>query len=53
MLARTDHPAAPWFVVPAEDKRYARVDVVRTVCEAIEKALKERGIDADPPLPGT
>jgi AMP-polyphosphate phosphotransferase len=36
MLARTDHPAAPWYVVPAEDKRYARVAVVRQVCDAIE-----------------
>jgi polyphosphate kinase 2 (PPK2 family) len=38
MLARTEHPAAPWVVVPAEDKRYARAVVVRTVCEAIERA---------------
>jgi AMP-polyphosphate phosphotransferase len=36
MLDRTDQPAAPWFVVPAEDKRYARVAVVRHVCDAIE-----------------
>ena len=36
MLARTDHTAAPWYVVPAEDKRYARVAVVRHVCDAIE-----------------
>jgi len=36
MLARTDQPVAPWFVVPAEDKRYARVAVVRHVCDAIE-----------------
>jgi len=36
MLARTDQPVAPWFVVPAEDKRYARVAVVRQVCDAIE-----------------
>jgi polyphosphate kinase 2 (PPK2 family) len=39
MLARTDHLAAPWYVVPAEDKRYARVAVVRQVCEAIEAAV--------------
>ena len=39
MLARTDHPAAPWHVVPAEDKRYARVAVVRQVCDAIEAAV--------------
>ena len=39
MLERTDHPAAPWYVVPAEDKRYARVAVVRHVCDAIEAAV--------------
>jgi len=38
MLARTDHEAARWHVVPAEDKRYARVAVVRAVCEAIESS---------------
>jgi hypothetical protein len=38
-------------VVAADDKRWARVDVVRTVSEAIESALKARGIDPDPPLP--
>src|SRR5919112_1074884 len=47
MLERTDTPAAPWHVVAAEDKRWARVDVVRTVCTAIEKALAARGIDPD------
>jgi AMP-polyphosphate phosphotransferase len=51
MLERTDIPVAPWTVVAAEDKRTARVTVVRTVCEAIEKALTERGIEPDPPLP--
>jgi polyphosphate kinase 2 (PPK2 family) len=50
MLERTDGPAAPWHVVAAEDKRWARVDVVRTVCSDVEKALTERGIDPDPPL---
>jgi polyphosphate kinase 2 (PPK2 family) len=38
MLARTDHPAAPWHVVPAEDKRYARVHVVSRVADAVEAA---------------
>ena len=38
MLERTDHPAAPWHVVPAEDKRYTRVHVVRHVADAIESA---------------
>jgi polyphosphate kinase 2 (PPK2 family) len=50
MLERTDLPSAPWHIVAGDDKRWARVDVVRTTCEAIESALKTRGIDPDPPL---
>jgi AMP-polyphosphate phosphotransferase len=50
MLERTDTAVAPWTVVAAEDKRTARVTVVRTVCTAIEQALEARGIDPDPPL---
>lgn len=50
MLERTDHARGRWFVVPGDDKRYARVAVVRTVCEEIEAALRMRGIDPDPPL---
>jgi polyphosphate kinase 2 (PPK2 family) len=50
MLERTDHASGHWHVVPAEDKGWARVAVVRAVCEEIEKALAARGIDADPPL---
>jgi AMP-polyphosphate phosphotransferase len=50
MLARTECPSAPWHVVAADDKRWARVDVVRTVARAMEQALLDRGIDPDPPL---
>ena len=50
MLERTDTEVAPWHVVAGDDKRWARVSVVRTVCEAIESALHARGIDPDPPL---
>ncbi|SFL83958.1 polyphosphate kinase 2 family protein [Geodermatophilus ruber] len=50
MLERTDTPAAPWHVVAGDDKRWARVAVVRTVCDAIEKALADHGVDADPAL---
>jgi polyphosphate kinase 2 (PPK2 family) len=39
MLARTSTPAAPWTVVEAEDKCFARVKVVKTVADAIERAL--------------
>jgi polyphosphate kinase 2 (PPK2 family) len=50
MIQRTDTAVAPWHVIAAEDKRWARVAVVRTVCEAIESALAARGVDPDPPL---
>jgi polyphosphate kinase 2 (PPK2 family) len=50
MLERTDTTTAPWHVVAGDDKRTARVTVVRTVCQAVERALEARGIDPDPPL---
>jgi polyphosphate kinase 2 (PPK2 family) len=39
MLERTDRPRAPWYVIAAESKSYARVEVVRTVIEAIEATI--------------
>ena len=45
MLAKTDHADAPWFVVPAENKRYARVFVVENVCSALEQAMTARGCE--------
>jgi polyphosphate kinase 2 (PPK2 family) len=39
MLERTDTAWAPWIVVPAEDKRYARVFIMERVIEALERAL--------------
>lgn len=41
MLLRTDHPKAPWLVVPSDDKATARALVVERVCEAVEAALTE------------
>jgi polyphosphate kinase 2 (PPK2 family) len=42
LLARTDHPFAPWTVVPADSKATARTLVVETVCRAVETALGTR-----------
>ncbi len=39
MLERTDTDDAPWRLVEAESKRFARVKVVETVVAAIEDAL--------------
>src|SRR3954466_1690119 len=51
MLKRTDHPDAPWHVIAGDDKRYARVKVVETVCEAVEAELTRRGYDLSGPAP--
>ena len=39
MLLHTSTSYAPWTVVEAEDKHYARVKVVRTLVDAIEKHM--------------
>jgi AMP-polyphosphate phosphotransferase len=39
MIARTSTDHAPWHLIEGENKRYARVKVIETVIEAIEKAL--------------
>ena len=39
MIKRTDTKHAPWIVVEADDKKYARLKVLRATCEAIEKVV--------------
>lgn len=39
MFARTSTPAAPWTIVPANDKLFARVTVLRTLVDSIEARL--------------
>ena len=41
MVERTSTAAAPWTLIEANDKRHARLKVIRTVCESLEKRLKD------------
>ena len=43
MLERTDHEHAPWCLVEAESKRFARIKVIETVTARIERGMRERG----------
>ena len=43
MLERTSPPNAPWHLVEADSKRYARVKVLETVCDRIEAATGVSG----------
>jgi polyphosphate kinase 2 (PPK2 family) len=45
MFERTDQEHARWHVIPADSKHYARVKVVETVIEQIEKGMRRHGID--------
>ena len=41
MVDRTSTEIAPWTLVEANDKRYARVKVLRTINEALEAAFRK------------
>ena len=40
MVDRTSTGKAPWTLVEADDKAYARVKILRTICERLERALE-------------
>jgi polyphosphate kinase 2 (PPK2 family) len=50
MIDRTDTERAPWRLVPAESKRYARVHVMREVITAIEEGCARHGFPLPEPL---
>jgi polyphosphate kinase 2 (PPK2 family) len=39
MLALTHTRPAPWHLVAAENKRHARLEIIKTSCRQIEAAL--------------
>jgi polyphosphate:AMP phosphotransferase len=42
MVIRTSTEYAPWHLVAGDDKRYARVEVLRTVAKRLEAALADK-----------
>jgi polyphosphate:AMP phosphotransferase len=42
MIERTSTFLAPWTLVESNDKRFARVKILRTICERMEEALSGR-----------
>jgi AMP-polyphosphate phosphotransferase len=39
MMSRTSTEIAPWSLIPGNDKRYARIEVIKTFVERLEQAL--------------
>ncbi|MCL2657732.1 MAG: polyphosphate:AMP phosphotransferase [Betaproteobacteria bacterium] len=48
MMDRTSTGQAPWVVVEANDKHFARIKVLRTVCERLEQALRIESSTGNP-----
>ncbi len=40
MVDRTSTEIAPWTLVEANDKNYARIKILKTLCQSIERAMK-------------
>ena len=40
MIGQTSTALAPWILVEAEDKRFARIKVLRAICDALARALQ-------------
>jgi polyphosphate:AMP phosphotransferase len=53
MVERTSTGEVPWTLVESNDKNYARIKILRTLCESVEQALDatERATEK-PPKPG-
>ncbi|MBI4885093.1 MAG: UDP-galactose-lipid carrier transferase [Actinobacteria bacterium] len=50
MFARTDHKLAPWEVIGADQKRYARIAVVETLIARVEQGMRRWGVEVPPPV---
>jgi polyphosphate kinase 2 (PPK2 family) len=50
MVARTSTEYAPWTLVEGDDKPFARIKVLKTVCDRLRAALSD---DASRPIPGS
>ncbi len=41
MVARTSTETAPWTLIAAEDKRFARIKTLRTICDGLKASLQQ------------
>jgi len=48
MFMRTNTAHAPWCIVSAESKLYARIEVLRIYRDALQKALGEKAVKTEP-----
>ena len=39
MIERTSNKDAHWFLIPGNDKSFARIEVLKTLCKRVEEVL--------------
>ena len=39
MVSRTSTQYAPWTLIPGNDKKFSRVEIIKTLCDTLERAL--------------
>ena len=44
-INRCSTPYAPWHIIPAESKKFARVAVLETTLDRIEDGMRKRGFE--------
>ena len=49
MVRRTSTKRSPWHLIAGNDKRHARIEVLRIVCERVEDALQDRELGLPDP----
>jgi len=45
MVARTNTTRTPWTIVSGNDKKYARIQILDTICNGLEHVLNTGAID--------
>ncbi|MEN9507135.1 MAG: hypothetical protein RI958_3061, partial [Actinomycetota bacterium] len=45
MFAKTSHKLAPWDVIAAEQKRFARIAVLQRLNKRIEEGMRRHGLE--------
>ncbi len=53
MVETTDSKHAPWDLIPAEDKNYARATILETLIHRWVHDLERRGYDVPAPVKGS
>ena len=53
MFAETDKKNAPWILIVGDDKKYARIEVLKQIIAHVKKECAHRGLKITDPAEAT